>query len=127
MQECRLRRLNQAHRETPVSVQQFSKNDFDRKASAAPGAALDVFAHPAAWNGEARQTFAEGGPVSKCVGMRPDAEMQKLQKVMDEYRQSLESAVSAFQRKLASPDADAVIEQTHENNLMILFVSCRPH
>ncbi len=122
-----LRRLNQAHRDTPVSVQQFSKDDFDRKASAASCAAFDVFAHPAAWNREARQTLAEGGPVSKCVGMLPDAEMRGPQKVMDEFRQSLESAVSAFLRKVASPDAVAVIEQTHQDNLMILCASCRPH
>ncbi len=131
-----IRRLNQAHRETLMLVQEFSRQDFDKKAPGAAWSAKDVFAHLARWNRDARQALSKHSPLGQCGEMPVIGDDRPLPKVMDDLRQSLETLLAAFgTAPTLQKDASsgAVIEsvvrhyQTHQNDLKLLIGSFRPH
>ena len=142
-----IRRLSHVHREALVTVQKFTKEDFERKAPAEEWSAKDLFAHLAAWNREARQYIgglnANGSPALQDCREVPAAGAERplnLAKVMADFRSSLDAIVTAFEKTPAAkvdPDAAEISSgtvtkvirhyQVHQNDLNALVGSFRPH
>lgn len=128
-----LRRLNDVHRETLILVQKFSKEDFAKKAAGASWTALDLFAHLAAWNQEAKEALAQGIPVQECRQMSAETGKHALATVMTDFRHSYDSLAATLRRTPGSAGPGEVLDnairhyQTHQNDLKALIASFRPH